>query len=364
MSTGLYALAALIIGVACVLIFFAFKASNVGAPAGYSTSMVVQKANKERDRECFRGTRPVVHLEVTSHDAQSATMTLNAELCMPEEALVNLHDPSGKPLVHVLPPASHLPPLQATKQGQHVYLQLALFKNFFTGELPESFGSVPLTAFLLPGVELVNLGNLTVPAQGNQARYAWDTYGVNRFIYLFLGSFQQPALFVQRGFRGVQEAPEIVPVKVEVYQAPAVAPLALEAHEEETELKPDTGMSLGLSLQLHRTSLTKAYVILILAIPLILEVLLVGFLFRRRREAQQQQQQQPGFETLAGVAAVLFAILPIRLVLVPSGIDELTLVDFILGLEMAVLVAIACVAAGKALERDPQAPPAQQPEDP
>jgi hypothetical protein len=45
----------------------------------------------------------------------------------------------------------------------------------------------------------------------------------------------------------------------------------------------------------------------------------------------------------------LLAVLPIRLVLVPSNVTELTLVDYWLGFEVAVLAAVACLAVRRTL---------------
>jgi hypothetical protein len=63
-------------------------------------------------------------------------------------------------------------------------------------------------------------------------------------------------------------------------------------------------------------------------------------------------------EGIAGVAAVLLAILPIRLILVPGEISDLTLVDYWLGFEMAVLAALACGAVWRALGAQTPANPA------
>jgi hypothetical protein len=88
---------------------------------------------------------------------------------------------------------------------------------------------------------------------------------------------------------------------------------------------------------------------LIVAFPLVLEALLVIVLFKRREE----EGRRLGPEVLAGVAAVLLAILPIRQVLVPSSISVLTFVDYMLGLEMALLAAIACVVVWHRLRERP-----------
>jgi hypothetical protein len=81
-------------------------------------------------------------------------------------------------------------------------------------------------------------------------------------------------------------------------------------------------------------------VLLIAAIPAILEVLL-GLLLLRQSRVQRGRAE---LETFAGVAAVLLAILPIRLVLVPTSIVSLTIVDYWLGLLVALLIGLASLA--------------------
>lgn len=273
-------------------------------------------------------------------------MTLSAAICMSPFTMTEVLDTTAGRVVGIRPSSGGGPPLLLTPAGRHVFVQLALYETPIGFEAPESFEIVPLSTFLPRDGEMVDLGSLVIPAQGNPARYPWDSYGVNRFVHLYLSHKAHPALLPNEVAPGV-EFPFSQPAEIKVFEGPAVAPLTLDAETEERVFTLGGPTELALSLQLHRTGLTRAYVILILAIPPLLECLLVLFLWRGRPE---NEDRRPGFETLAGVAAVLFAILPIRLVLVPSGIGELTLVDFMLGLEVAVLAAIACVAAGLALE--------------
>jgi hypothetical protein len=68
------------------------------------------------------------------------------------------------------------------------------------------------------------------------------------------------------------------------------------------------------------------------------------------RSAEGQPRLEAGL--LAGVAAFLIAILPIRAVLVPAYLNGLTLVDYALGTEMAVMVAATIVVvAGRSGRR-------------
>jgi hypothetical protein len=90
-----------------------------------------------------------------------------------------------------------------------------------------------------------------------------------------------------------------------------------------------------LTVAVARPARTELYVVAVALIPLVFALLLLAVFLRRPRK-------DAGPEGIVGVAAVLLAILPIRLVLVPSEISGLTLVDYGLGVEMAILAALAC----------------------
>ncbi|HEU0317765.1 MAG TPA: hypothetical protein VFR49_10575, partial [Solirubrobacteraceae bacterium] len=82
----------------------------------------------------------------------------------------------------------------------------------------------------------------------------------------------------------------------------------------------------------------KAFVVIVGFIPLFLAFML--FVATRSRHGTALL----GPEALTGFTAALLAILPIRLVLVPADIADLTLFDYYLGFEMAVLAAVALIA--------------------
>lgn len=86
-----------------------------------------------------------------------------------------------------------------------------------------------------------------------------------------------------------------------------------------------------IAIRLTRRAPTKAFVISLLLIPLLLTAVLAQTTKSRKAEST---------ETVVGAAAVLLALLPIRAVLVPSDIAGLTLVDYALAFEMALLAAL------------------------
>ena len=86
----------------------------------------------------------------------------------------------------------------------------------------------------------------------------------------------------------------------------------------------------SIAIAAHRPDKVRLFVLCLVAIPLALITLLA----LRLNEGTPRS-----IDGLVGVTAILLAILPIRAVLVPSDIASLTLVDFALATEMALLAA-------------------------
>jgi hypothetical protein len=99
--------------------------------------------------------------------------------------------------------------------------------------------------------------------------------------------------------------------------------------------EPCVGAAIPVVVQAARPTTTRLFVLSLALIPLLLIALLI---LRWLSEGSARST-----DGLVGVAAIMLAILPIRLVLVPSEITSLTLVDFILGAEMALLAAVTVI---------------------
>jgi hypothetical protein len=134
----------------------------------------------------------------------------------------------------------------------------------------------------------------------------------------------------------------------DMYTGSGISPLALSATAQDNLTEPREDEPI--TIELHRPFRTKSYVLLVLLIPFLLAYLLFAVLFQRASNrntteaSHETSRLRMGVEALAGVATVLLATLPIRLVLVPADINELTIVDYALGLEMAILVCGAFIA--------------------
>jgi hypothetical protein len=94
--------------------------------------------------------------------------------------------------------------------------------------------------------------------------------------------------------------------------------------------------SIGDVIKANRALSTQVFVSLIATLPLLL---FVGLLALVRPIANNPEQRRFPAELLVGVGAFLLAVIPVRTVLVPAEISQLTVVDYILGTEMTVMVA-------------------------
>jgi hypothetical protein len=174
------------------------------------------------------------------------------------------------------------------------------------------------------------LGSVTVPADGDPARYPLDTYAGNidpaiTAVSLAMLSSRVSLSVVMRTDPGVsgfewssasQAATEGAPTSI--YTNPA--PVGL--------------IDKPISLEGRRAVTTRLFVLCLVGVPLVLIALMVVALVGTPPRSAA---------TLVGVVAIMLAILPIRSVLVPSEISSLTLVDFALALEMAALAAGAAL---------------------
>jgi len=88
-------------------------------------------------------------------------------------------------------------------------------------------------------------------------------------------------------------------------------------------------ISQPLAVKAARPTGTRLFVLCLVLVPFVLGVLAVPLLWTSERTV----------DGLVGVTGIMLAILPIRTVLVPGEIGSLTLVDFALGSEMALLAA-------------------------
>jgi hypothetical protein len=328
---GLLVVAIAIVALSLVLLIFEVKAGGTTAGAGVTNPVDVRESGESVTCSQDEPKKALLKLEIQSIDIQAQSVTLKAELCATEKLLLSLVDRENRhvavssTIINSLRPGWSGESLTVAFQGENVFL-----------EGPHYLRGPTLGHLIKPrnANEFQNLGSIVLPLSGNPARYPFDSYAVNTGI-LFQSTHERLRTAIRNGAE--------LPFELAFSRGAGVAPLKVVVAHEGPSAIGDT--AIGLYLQLGRTALTKWYVLVVLIIPLILELLLCVVLFRAAREGL-------GPEALVGVAAVLLAILPIRQILVPSGISVLTLVDYGLVVEVAILVAITCLAVRKTVDSD------------
>lgn len=190
----------------------------------------------------------------------------------------------------------------------------------------------------------VSLGRLVVPLASTPSRYPFDWYATRGKLYVELGTgISTPPIGYRTGPKG--HLVSTVPLaQIRILRDPEINQFdATEAVLRQTSEKSAANFYEVINLRLSRSLLTKFYVCATVVIPLLLAVLLVVVLFSRRDDKES-------LGVVMGITvASLLAILPIRLVLVPSDLSALSLVDYVLGFEVAALAFVACLAVVRSL---------------
>jgi hypothetical protein len=187
---------------------------------------------------------------------------------------------------------------------------------------------------------VARLGEFVLPLAGAQQRYPFDWYAGRVTVAVRV---EYPAKRVSEGHSESVEAYYPRPFELELINSKHVAPFVVNATADKRTTIPVTAAQIGLRWQ--REDVTRLYVVIIALVPLILGLLFLVVLF----SSHLSGRRAIGTEAIAGIATVLLGILPIRLVLVPAEISSLTLLDYWLGLEIALVAAVPCFAVWRAL---------------
>lgn len=107
-------------------------------------------------------------------------------------------------------------------------------------------------------------------------------------------------------------------------------------------------------LYIKRPPLTRAFVLGMALVPLLLFLVVAGRLVSRWR--QDQPAGSLPTELPVELAAAFLAILSLRQVLVPNEVQGLTAVDFILGAQLAAFMGLVAVQYARTLLRSPEQP--------
>jgi hypothetical protein len=174
----------------------------------------------------------------------------------------------------------------------------------------------------------VDLGTIIIPLIGNASSYPLDSYSA-------------------AGLWVVSVPSNMEVITSDSGQVGWTAPIDVAATPNAGDIDWSWGYinTLGDVIEANRIPSIKYFVLLIAGLPLLL---FTGLLALVRPIINNPDRHGFPAELLVGVGAFLLAILPIRAILVPADISQVTVTDYILGTEMALMVAssVMIVLAG------------------
>lgn len=335
---------------ATVLLILAWKEGNAGA-APHLKTVGIESANaRTGTHDCKPSTRkpregeppygvPIAHIVIHSYEMITSTVVLDEELCVPIKTLSHLVNQHDQPMTERRGGRTEVTPAYLHSRTP-VQLGLELISESSGEKAP--MHDLTLAKMLGEHGQFVKTGSVTIPVSGAFATYPFDSYSTTELVVLRVkhGGVGHP------GGAGVAQRPTtVLSLRVRPYVGDDVAPFGVETsagHPRPAALDQrlhKRGLLLG--IQLERKTKTQLYLILIALIPLVLALMLL-IPIKRRSEPLD-------IAALAGFAAVLLAILPIRQVLVPASAPELSLADYWLGVEMAILACIGLFAVSRTM---------------
>lgn len=272
------------------------------------------------------GSGVVIELQLRRLDLREDTITVAPTLCIPDAMLSNLAaplhpgDPFG-PTVSVMQPEGGPMGSPAVRpRYENVAIRLLVFDGD-PGVAHER--DIPLKSLYRNGFDYLNFAGyrvvsvrpFSVTVDGKDEDYPFDVYSTDIAATAYIeGAVRHSAIYGGDPFE--------IPARVE----PA-ADADLRGYRVVAGHGSDPS---DFTILVSRAGQTQTYVIVLLLIPLLLIAVL----------ARARQSRRGSSENIVGAAAVMLALLPIRAVLVPSEIGSLTLVDYALSVEVALLALV------------------------
>jgi hypothetical protein len=267
---------------------------------------------------------------VSNADIAQDTITVNVALCISDQTLRHIETHRGRKVLH---PFAAL--IETAGASEHPSRWLgAAFRISFNGVAPPATWESPIpTATILKshapqgGLRAaVALGTVTLPVLGAAHSYPLDSYEDR-------GTWEVST--PPGTYDGLATtAREQLPLRLEV-AAPATTAIAWHSHPQRTTFGAVQELAGTRSFE------TKLFILVLLLLPI---ALFLGVLSTIGPSSSDLSRPIDA-GLLAGVAAFLIAILPIRAVLVPADVAGLTVVDFALGTEITAMVAATLVVA-------------------
>ena len=353
------------------------QATSPGAPSFTKSNVAVGRASTTRiGTSCFQSyhARARALAVVSNFNPHSLRATVSWTLCLSpyllphiflgKHALAGTHELEeflfyGDPVPPELPV-----PLLHDAHFRELHLQLQYFTTYPPQTEPAGadeneassylYRTPPLTKFIENGGGVsfpsISLGSFSVQMAGGAGRFPFDWYAGQKNVSAYLSDHNNRPLT----YCANREAPEeielteylptgcesTIPVEYQVFDGLNNGPFQLGANVRTSEGVAD------IALWFSRPWSLRLFVLVMTAIPLLLGLLFYALLFRGGRNGQRK----PGPELVIAITAALLAMLPIRSVLVPAEISQLTTIDYLLGSEVAVLASITCIAVWGALK--------------
>jgi hypothetical protein len=269
---------------------------------------------------CAGARHVVVGVTLRAFNAQEGTVAAVVSACVPHALLLHLRVPTVSRLVPTTPV------IAVTSAGQiestPMLRRLAIPLQLFDGSEPRLSKALRLERFAY-ATELddviYHLGIIRVRATGSPEDFPFDAYRID----LQVQALETPGLVYQA--RPPSGAFSVgIPAQVAVVKDADMQSLRVAA----------SGSAASVQVVVRRGRRTELFSLALLLVPM----LLVGaFLYAVRALSRPPSP----VELVVGIAAVLLAIMPIRTVLVPGSIADLTLVDYTLAFEVALLTLVS-----------------------
>ncbi len=290
-------------------------------------------------RSCDMNPKPVVLLTISDLAPQRGEMAVKAALCIPFRNAVQFAAAAdGQPIV------------SGSRRSPQVdrRFRRARFTVYIFGEAPVSATQMTVRfadifgpqAGVGSGFTPLTPRAVTLPLIGRPDAYPLDRLTTDSGLYVA----------GPEGFRLTSAAADgegggdLLPAELLVQAEPAVGDFDIDYGSE--ELSSGDGQSFRIAVE--REASARAYVLVVLVAPMLLAVAL-GLMVTHGSGADFRN-------LLIGVAGATLALLPLRAVLVPADIVGQTLVDWCLGAELLVFVALGLLGLAHSI-RAPVAHP-------
>jgi hypothetical protein len=276
----------------------------------------------------------VITLTIHSTDVVQDTVEVDVALCVGDQTLQQLTPFSGSP-----PPFTHGIPQNARNISADVLR--AAFTVVYDGTIPAQgwMGQASIDQIItLPSISVSNpglppvrqpipLGTLTLRLSGNAGDYPLDAYYAQGSWWLLMPNGMY-----------LSGSPDSIASEIPVTTSILTSPGEAELNWRSYVYYVPNGVPTSVVLQANRSFSNQLFIGVLILLPLLL---FIGMLwtFRSRAARQSGDDARLPPDLLIGVGTFLLAVFPIRTVLVPSDVSRLTIVDYGLGTEMAVIVA-------------------------